>query len=373
MTRLTTLGLVQFLAAVHIFSYQIYNARHGFFQHMAFQHWAPSWYSFLFALEGFRLTYTQLKGPSPEDMGPIIPYLLEHMVRLYSVYFVSIALLLAMPNAVSLSTAHVNAVPIFTWIGTTADGWHRAWHGGGWHISDLSFHLVSWRFVYPKLVSQSDGTCWCVLGAALGFTYLRITTHALGFATKLTMWAPYTFNHFLCGMCLAKLFVSKGMGHRGAPRDSLLLEIWPYRFAFSGILVLMAVLAIIYDGPHPNDIHSFAAPYALWLGAMMPLHLLLIWTLALEEGPLAELCRRRPFVWLGDAAYAMFVLHWNAVVYAAKLVSIMNLWPMTGKTKFAAVILPGVCVLVMLVHFLVERPLQHWTRSQHDLLYPKDE
>uniref|UniRef100_A0A7S1SDC9 Acyltransferase 3 domain-containing protein n=2 Tax=Alexandrium catenella TaxID=2925 RepID=A0A7S1SDC9_ALECA len=370
MAQLTSLGFVQFLAAAHIFSYQLWSVRVGFFKDNCFQHWAAGWYSFLFASEGFRLTYAQLKGPVPEDMGPIGPYLCEKAVRLYPAYLISIALLAA-TESVPWSSAYVNVVPVFTWTGTKAGGWHTAWNGAGWVISDLAFHSVCWRFVYPRLLLLSEAMCWRVLCASLCFAYIRILAYATGISVDLVMWAPYTFCHFLCGMCLAKLFVANGMGITGT-RDLLKLEFWPHRFACSALLSLTAFLLVIIEGPNPNDLLALA-PHALWLGALMPFHLLLIWALALEEGPLAALCLQPPLAWLGGAANAMLVIHWNAVLLAKRYLYLMSSWPLTGKTKFAAVILPTTCAIAVLAHLAVERPLQGLKRRRRELLHPKDE
>lgn len=365
MEQMNTLGLVQFLAAVHIFMNQIYNLRIGYFPTYVFPQWAPTWYTFLFAVEGFRATYEQLKGPSPDDMGPILPYLCRQAARLYPAHLLSVALLAATPNAVYWGTAYVNVLPIFTWYGTTADGWHRAWNGGAWHVSDLALHLVCWRFVYPKLMSLPERSCWHLLGASLLVSYLRVLGSALGFVTRIVMWAPYTFSHFLCGMCLAKLFVARDTNH-GALRDTVMLEVWPYRYPASGMLAVAALFFIFWYSPQPDDIHA-VAPYAPWLGVLMPFHLLLIWMLALEEGPLAQLCRRRPFCWAGDLSYAMFVLHWNGVVCTARFGHTLHLTGLTGKMKFAAIILPATAALAALAHLVVERPLRRWARKPQDL------
>jgi len=271
MQQFASLGCAQLLAVAHLLTYDIWELRVGFFASRVFQHWGPSWYPFLFAVEGFKLTYSQLKGPSPDDLGPVVPYWGLHMVRLYPVYFASLAMFCATPHLIPWDSLYLNAFPVFTWIGTTPFGWHKAWNAGAWLVGDLTFHLLAWRFAYPRLMSLPVEACWYVLGAAVSAVYLRILAVALGAMSGSVAWAPYTFCHFLCGMCLAKLSAAMDAG-RGAPRDPVLLEVWPRRYAFSGVLASGTLLLVFLCGPHPTRI-SEVAPNSLWIGMLLPLHL----------------------------------------------------------------------------------------------------
>jgi len=354
---LTSLGLVQFLAAAHLFAHRVCTMRVGYFPHHAFPHWAPGWYPFLFAAEGFRLTHAQLTERGPSDAGPVVHYLCKQLARLYPTYFVSIALLALTPGRVHWDEALVNVVPVFTWTGATTDRWRAAWNGGAWQLSDLAFHLVCWRFTFPRMAALSQGSCWCVLCASLSLTYARILGFALGLETEMVMWAPYTFGHFFCGMCLASLFVARGGADRSEPRDRLALEVWPHRLALSGVLALLMPLAVLHWGPHPDAIHA-VAPFALWLGALMPLQLLAIWMLALEEGPLARLGRWGPLAWAGDAGRALLLLQWNAAAWVSRSGHRLDALPLAGRGKFALVLLPAAAALAAAAHLLAERPLR---------------
>lgn len=359
--QFSAFGLVQFLAAVHIFITHLWQQMNYLDPWMT-RHWGVSWVACFFVLSGFKLTYSQLRRKDRSKLDPFVPYLWRRVLRLIPLYYLSLFITFLstwwrgerVPTWVVLP---FNLTLTFTWFGSRAGGWHAGWHGAHWYMCDLIFHQICWRFVYPRVLRLSVPMCWCTLLVSASVTGARLLGIRWHFFEQETIfWAPYTFNQFLCGVCLAKLFVERNVPE-GAPGDRLALVVRGRRIPLSGLCAFTLVLLIFQTNPgRPQG----WAHNSVWTGILLPFHILMVWCLCLEEGPLDWLCQRWPFDQMGELSYGIYIFHWNAILFCMKYEQDILPMQWSEAARFFLVILPATVLFSALAIQYFDRPIQAW-------------
>mmetsp|Transcript_14480 Transcript_14480/g.45332 ORF Transcript_14480/g.45332 Transcript_14480/m.45332 type:complete len:386 (-) Transcript_14480:147-1304(-) len=362
--QFASFGFIQFFAAVHIFTHHLWQQT-KYLNSRAYRGWGPGWVACFFVLSGFKLTYSQLRRKDPSKIDPFVPYMWRRLARLYPLYYVSLLITAVEcykeghPRWIVLP---FNLTLTFTWIGSVAGGWHAGWHGAHWYMGDLLFHQICWRWAYPVVRRLSDRSCLCLLVVCILITFLRCFLTQWGIAEQeTTFWAPYTFNQFLSGMCLAKLHVSRPSPPQGVPADRVALIIGERRVPLSGLGSFALILAV-FRLVHP-DLAEFYLKRGGWLGSLHPLFVLLVWCICLEEGPLDWLCHRRPFAWMGELSYGVYLFHWNAIRLTVKFGARFLPMRRSEELRFWGIIFPATVLFSALMMFLFDRPVQRWASA----------
>jgi len=358
-------GFLQFFAAVHIFIHHLWMQT-KYMQKRSYRGWGPSWVACFFVLSGFKLTYAQLKRKDPCKVDPFVPYMWRRLLRLYPIFYASLCLtgLLAVyrgdKNPIWMNLPF-NLTLTFTWIGSVAGGWHAGWHGAHWYMGDLIFHQICWRWVHPWVAKLSRTACTLLLVICVLITVLRCFLIQWGYAEhETTYWAPYTFNQFLSGMCLAKLQVSRRVPE-GQPGDPVALIVCDRRVPISGLGSFLMLAALMFE-VSPATPHRYLHN-CLWSGILLPMFLFMVWCLCLEEGPLDWLCQRRPFHWMGELSYGVYIFHWNAIMIVQKYDKFLLPMRWSEDLRFFAIILPATILFCVLVVVFFDRPIQKWGSS----------
>lgn len=357
-------GFIQFFASVHIFSHHLWQQT----QYLAtwrYRAWGVSWVSCFFVLSGFKLTYSQLKRKDPEKIDPFVPYIWRRVVRLVPIYYLSIfsvwcwlALVASPPVWINLP---FNLTLTFTWIGSVAGGWHAGWHGTHWYMGDLIFHQIIWRRVFFIVNRLSERALYITLVCCVILTFLRCACIQLRCCEQeTTYWAPYTFHQFLSGMCLAKLHVLRSEACNGALEDKKVIRVRGQRVPMSALGAFALILLAFQVHPFWVSVVARNCP---WTGMLIPLHLLLVWCITLEEGPLDWLCQRRPFNWMGELSYGVYILHWNTLMVTKAIGKDVFPEHWGHHFRFWCFLVPITVFNAFLAARYVDKPIQAWAAS----------
>jgi len=214
------------------------------------------------------------------------------------------------------------------------------WNAPGWSLSVEAFFYA----VYPPML------CWATrisrpallassIAALIGVELLRDWLSRRGGTSWLPAFVPlFYLPQFVCGIALARLLV--GDQPRSAALHEVLLA-----------LGLCAVVAAMQAKPT----HSWLASNLV----LVPLFGLVIFGAAGAAGPLSRALSVRPLVVLGEASYALYILHWPLAMWWQRLTQRalgLSLPPaMDFALYFALIVLVSVAVL-----YLIEKPGRRW-------------
>lgn len=306
-----------------------------------------------FVLSGFILGYTYLTVDGT-FRGSWRSYFVKRLARLYPVYFLGIALAVVpyfawgsdRPPGVCATPASGVATLVATVMlaQTWLPGNAGCLNPPGWSLSvEASFYLVFplismviGRLPRPYLVPVA-GVAWLVsvalacyhAGPALPGSGSLLIHHA---AT------------FLIGLVGGRLFVMRGPA--SAQRR------WP----LVGFTALAGIAVLITRGAQAV---AFADVY------LVPLYALLIYALANSRGLLATFCARPVFVALGEASYALYILHWPMLEWLAHLMGDPWGLPATADPLAWPLFATYVCLMIalsLLTYRYVEMPARRYMR-----------
>lgn len=271
-----------------------------------------------FVLSGFVLAYNYDLGRawSRQDRSR---FAVARFTRIYPAYFIGLVSLV--PVAVyrawqgieageySLRSGLLNLVLMQAW-------WPHAalsWNYPGWSLACEAFYYASfpalgillWRLKRRATLLATIGSLWglaiaaplaTVLIPVRGFGDVAASggapAAAAGFWVSLVSYNPLAgWPAFLSGVALARLY-------RTLPSDSR----WFGRGGWLSIpsaALIVAILSMADRLPLPL-VHN---------GLLLPLYLALVLGLALEGGLLAKILAVPALIFLGNASYAMYILH----------------------------------------------------------------
>jgi peptidoglycan/LPS O-acetylase OafA/YrhL len=314
-----------------------------------------------FLISGFILAYNYADRPTLSKRK----FYVARFSRVYPVYF--LVLLLSIPFLRFEWPAHTHA-DFFTGLLLTPfalQGWSPKlatfWNTVGWTLpAELMLYLafpyiigffrrVSHRLATPASLIASILALWAI-GLAPHVTYvLTNPDHLNGPATRYTygFWLralKYTPPFYLCtftaGILLARL--------------QAVLDLTPFR---RGLLALAGLTGL-------GLFFAFGAarvPYVLEHGSLLlPLFALLLIGLA---GPnlIASVFAWKPIVLLGEATFALYLLHFNAfqLIHIYKLPERLHVAAYDPWISYAFIM-----VLALLITFQYERPARNFVLSR---------
>lgn len=252
-----------------------------------------------FILSGFILVYTYLDD-NRNLRGTRRAFYSARLSRIYPVYLV--AWLAAAPwhgeavswPASSLATGLTSLTLTQAWVPGTA----YYWNGPGWSLSAEAFFYLVFPILAIPLGRLSTNWLWLVAGGmwmlalAVGLldTYVTLSTVASpGIWIFVAAGNPLArLPEFLGGIAIGHLFV------RGAVSPA-----YPGRLATLAIGLVVGLLSLGSTIPHILLMH----------GLLDPLFALIILGLAHGRGHLAALFSLPAMVMLGEASYAVYILH----------------------------------------------------------------
>jgi peptidoglycan/LPS O-acetylase OafA/YrhL len=263
---------------------------------------------FFFLLSGFILAYTYL--PDGRFRGTFRAFYVNRVARLYPAYLVGFLLAY---GAVRVCGSFNSPI--------AADLW--AAHPGGILLSTLTMTqgwVPYWGEVFnAPAVTLSIEACFYALFPLFALALVRLDRRSLLLALPmfwlaemalpvLLAWrnVPLDDNarfalhflpagrlpEFLCGAILGRLFLLAR--EQGRPP---IAAVWGMPLALAALAVLVLPLARVANWP-------------LWNGALDPICAVLIWYAAWGRGWTAALFSTRGAVLLGEASYALYILHY---------------------------------------------------------------
>jgi len=296
-----------------------------------------------FVLSGFILTYTYW---DPERRTPIdrVAFWRARFSRVYPVYALGLAVGL-WPWLVTIDWHRYSTLVtaqkvggvfaatlllLQSWIPRMA---HR-WNSVGWSLSNEAFFYFAFAFAVVPLGRLRSRTVIAVGGAAyvVAISLATLATTAWGVSHDL---AGYVYYHplvrqadFLVGMATGVLFVR-------AQRQPAASK-WSARAVAAAGCVTLGVLLISRELP----------PVLVENALLAPLFAVAIYGLGWNEGRVARVLASRPLVALGEASYALYILHLlllRFVFGAATGTSYALTW-WFGATAVAAAVLVSLAV-----------------------------
>ncbi len=309
--------------------------------------------SLFFVLSGFILAYTY--GGRPGGTIPRRAFYAARFARIYPVY--ALGLLIAAPVFVH---AHITAGKLHTMVPKAAAAltllhayvpkWALVWNPPGWSLSvEATFYLL-FPLIAPPILRASPRmaraglvAAWAVaMGMALVYVVVRPDGNVPYETWGATWMDVLRYNplarlpEFVMGICLGRLHLSASS--RAAPASM--------RFVPEATLVAIVGMLAVSD--------KIAYPF-LHNGLLAPLFALLIVSLTRDTGPLARLLGSRLLVLLGEASYALYILH-EPICVLLKNVSSAPDWP--GSWPYVITAIAIVIPMSIAVFLFVEMPLR---------------
>jgi peptidoglycan/LPS O-acetylase OafA/YrhL len=324
-----------------------------------------------FVLSGFVLAY---QYTARTDGRPIDEraFAWARAARIYPEY--CLALLFSLPAFVHWSArVHAEAAPTAAWATiTAAAGLNaallQAWvpravaaiNPPGWSLSTEAFFYLVFPLAAVRVVRLGRrrllalGVALWVVSLVAPALYVVAEARGLVAPDARELWSGIqTFNpllrlpEFLIGVLAGRLF----LGAERAPRG-----VHATHVRRGGVLALAAAAALV-----AALAASSALPTPLLrAGLLAPLFAALVYGLAFGGGSLARLLARPWLVLLGQASYALYLLHMRLADYVVAL-SYRVFGPLPAATLFA-LYLAGAVALSVAVFLLVEEPARRAIR-----------
>lgn len=328
--HLRALTGLRFMAAalVVLFHYALYTAPATTFTAFGITvpHGAPhlianGWLgvSFFFILSGFILAYNYL-----DERGEMRvhrrDFWIARFARVYPVYVLAFAVA-ALPffweKHHSLATVVATGAATLTLVQSWIPSLAVSWNGPGWSLSNELFFYALFPLIAIHVARLRQHGLYAVLiaswAASLAMTFALSHFSMQSASTSAARWAMVMgFNplvrlpEFLAGVALGCLFIARrasGAGQVGRRRMS------------PALLSTLALVGI--TGIMSSDI---VLPHGLPTYLIIdPLFALLIYSLAFGQGLIAQFFASRGMIVLGQASYAIYLLHSSLLDWAAHL------------------------------------------------------
>ncbi len=319
-----------------------------------------------FVLSGFILVYSYVdidKGSrsQPRDFWA------ARFARLFPVYL--FALVVAFPSFLAYAASiGWRSVAVGAQIVGMMQAWSPstalAWNSPAWTLSVEAFFYV----VFPVVAvgfARARSSKLLLLMALLWLVSLIIPTvytvtapdgldplsTTLGaFWLNIVKFNPVVrLPEFLIGVAAGCLFLRERaddrMAARAVRRARLLAPV-----AGAGLLIALAL--------------SSAVPVALFHNSLLtPLFAVLVYSLAWQTGALARVLSSRPLVLLGEASYALYILHVPLWWWGLEFAEVAGLDGVEGSVAWFALYSLGAIATSLAVLRFIERPARRWLRQ----------
>jgi len=272
--------------------------------------------SLFFVLSGFILTYAHAgRRLATRD------FYANRFARIYPTYLFALVIVapLFLVHTLRVEGPRRLVEDVVSVVTLTQAWWppvSMAWNPPGWSLSAEAFFYLLFPLVAPALVTGRRALAVTVgvasYAACLAVTllYLRLAPdgpielshHSTAFWLSVVRYDPAVrFPEFVLGIVVARGYLAV----RASPR-------YEKTAATVSVLSALAIAAVLA--------RSASLPYpVLHNGLLAPLFAMLIASLAAGRGPLAALLATRPLVALGDASYALYLVHLPLMIVYGKI------------------------------------------------------
>ena len=318
--------------------------------------WNLGWMgvTFFFVLSGFILTYTYGRKTELFDRRQ---FWIARVVRVYPLYL--FAMLFAVPQLVH-SVRHpsviTDAIDGNRLVGVllSSVAMLQAWFGNfvciwncpSWSLSDEAFFYMLFPLLVPLTVRPRGrmfvlivaiGAMGLIAAGATGASGSELLAEAAGASLNPLARLP----EFLLGVWLGGVYLARRPMWRPAP--------W-----FAPIITFAIVAFAIWAGLHS----TFHTPHLV----AAPLFAALVFTVASSPSPQRGILAAAPLVLLGEASYALYMLH--GPLHGYMLAAFHRLTPSaSGWNVFIVYVITALAFAVASFR-LLERPMRVWLRAR---------
>jgi peptidoglycan/LPS O-acetylase OafA/YrhL len=321
--------------------------------------WAAFWnlgwlgVTFFFVLSGFILTYTYGRGAAALDLRR---FWFARFARVYPLYVVALAFAVPMlvhdvrhpidPDHV-VDAARLTGVVVSTV--TMLQSWFTSyvcvWNCPGWSLSDEAFFYALFPLAVLFVATRNGRAALLALTGA-GMLLVAWAASAMPASMLVRGLTDASFNpllrlpEFLLGVWLGGVYLARRPSLRVAP------------IVAAGAAAAIVVFACRSGlAPVPIPAQLIAAP----------LFAILIFAVAASNAPATGLLARAPIVLLGEASYALYILH--GPLHGYVLAAFNRVAPAMPPAGQFAVYMVVAVSLAVATFILVERPVRTRLRA----------
>jgi len=311
---------------------------------------------FFFVLSGFIITHVYFASLAQPSRNGVRVFLWHRFIRLYPVHVTVLAALVIL-----ISIVHAKHIPLnypqewrfadLPWQLTLLHAWgvtaKPGWNAPSWSISAEWFAYLSFPLLAPVLTLVRDRvTALLIATAALAGTALAFTV--ADWSLNTWVGAPAlvrVFGEFLCGaaLCRAVALAPNSPGLRGD------------LFGAAAFLLFLA-----------------GASMAMGDFGLVALLALTIFGAATANGFLAGMLGSRPFVWLGEISYSIYMVHFPVLLVIRRFWERAGIgdWNASARALAFLLTVAFVIALAAMLFYAVERPARMRLRDRMGKLAP---
>lgn len=308
--------------------------------------------SLFFVLSGFILTYTYARRGTARRA-----FWLARFARIYPAYLLALVVATgpliwnhelsgwaaagASPALVLLTTPLVLQA-WFPWV-------HSVWDGPAWSLSAEAFFYAVFPFLLPLLTRIPLRRLPLVLLACYAVALIGPTVYAhthtnMDPAASLEIvmfWPPMHLPEFVFGMVVGCIYLAPlHMTNR-----------------IASTLSSATCLVLLYTLNSGDAILSIYSFNGLWT----PQFGILILSLAYGHGPIARMLSTSAMMRLGEASYAVYLLHWPLHAWIERIIGVSDAEARASLPFFAAYLALTI-LSALIVYAAVEVPARRWIR-----------
>jgi peptidoglycan/LPS O-acetylase OafA/YrhL len=365
---------VRFLAALHVMAFHYAPRESAPAWLHRFLECGPSSVTLFFILSGFILAYSYLGAQETVRVEPRA-FWAARFARVYPVYVLGLVLMTPplvdfLARAAGGLTQEVlwklssTGAAVFTLTQAWAPPMACVWNCPGWSLSVEAFFYLLFPLLCMPVVRARQRGLWAAAAAMVGVAviasvlWLLVEQWIAGSSAPLL--GPDTWRQvaaynpllrlpqFLLGVVLGRLFAQRVSDGRGIGPAA----------PVQAVVAAVACLAI-FVAPWSGSALAFKEL------ALMPPFALLIWGLADGGGPLAWVLEHPWAVRLGEASYALYILHSPMGFYVRLLDHRLGPGLATSSPRSFFAVYVALSILVSLaVFFWLEEPARRWLRTR---------
>jgi len=352
--KLDQLTTTRFIAALSVVLFHGGHKLDAFYYYFQIFMAGPTAVSYFFVLSGFVMALVYYR---PGVAFNFRNYWLARFSRIYPVYILALILTsLHYPNMLAKakpSTIWANIFLYQAWIPDYA----LLFNSAAWSLSvEVFFYLLLPVLIFWVMRLSLKQVIWF----SVGFWVVSQVVHSLltiRFAATTQDWLPYFplfhINQFLLGLAGGIWFLTNSTRLRINQSVNRIYFIT----ALGTLLLLLSLRAYLSTFPHS---------FSLDTGLLAPLFLMIVLTLAMDNSGLSKLLSQPGLVLLGDASYALYILHIPIAWLFNWFVTLMGI-KLTPEVALFTYVFVSIGLSILVFKY-IERPVQNWLRNNPQTL-----